>query len=215
MNPVIEKVVQPLVNRSLNLATVGLKNSRRFAKTGASALANSTKTVSKVSDKALKLNKISHKTIAGLLNEQAQMVEGTLDATAKRLVVASKADSVQELWADQVELMPKSRARLSNDMKNMFGIVTETGEELTDLFATTLAEFRSDSKKTAKKATKKTASVAKKARKKTASVTKKAKKKTATVGRKARKKTTTAAKRAKKKTAAVRKTAKKKVTRRR
>lgn len=197
MNPVIEKVVQPLVNRSLSLATASLKNSRSAAKTGAELISSSTETVSKVSDNALKLNKISHKTLAKLVNEQANMVEGTLEAAATRLNIAAQADSVQELWAEQIELLPKTRARLSDDMKKMFGIVTETGEELSDLVAAALADFRRDGEKATK-------TVAKKARKKTAKVTKKARKKAATVKKTAKKKTT-----------AARKTAKKKTTRRR
>ena len=110
MNPVIEKFVQPVVDRSVDLATMSVKRSRKLAEASSDMVASSTKSVALVNDKGLKLNKISHNMLARLLTEQSHMIEGSLKAIAKRLDVAANADSVQMLWSDQVDLLPKTRA---------------------------------------------------------------------------------------------------------
>ncbi len=201
MNPVIEKIVQPLVNRSLNLANVGIRNSRRFAANGSDMIDASTSTVSFASDKALKLNKITHKTLAKLLNEQTNMLEGTLHAAAKRLDVAANAETLQDLWADQMDLMPKSRQRLTRDAKKVLNVFVDTREELSELVSDTVSEFGTRGQSVAKKATKAKNKIEKKARKKTATVVKKARKKTATT-KKAVKKTAAKARKTAKKTRA-------------
>lgn len=201
MNPVIEKIVQPVVNRTLNLASMGVKNSRRLATTGSDLIGASTSTVAFASDKALKLNKITHKSLAKLVNEQASMLEGTLSAAAKRLDVAANAETLQDLWADQIDMMPKSRDRLTRDAKKIINVLVDTGEDLSELASDTVNEFGSRGEKIAKETAKAKAKVVKKARKKTATV-KKAAKKTATRTRKTAKKTATRARKTAKKTAA-------------
>ncbi len=180
MNPVIEKIVQPLVNRSLNLANFGIRNSRRFAANGSDMIDASTSTVSFASDKALKLNKIAHKTLAKLVSEQTNMLEGTLIAAAKRLDVAANAETLQDLWADQIDLMPKSRQRLTRDAKKVLNVFVDTREELSELVSDTVSDFGSRGQKVVKKVTKAKTTVEKKARKKSATVVKKARKKSAT-----------------------------------
>jgi len=201
MNPVIEKIVQPLVNRSLSLANVGIRNSRRFAANGSDMIGASTSTVSFASDKALKLNKITHKTLAKLLNEQSSMLEGTLEAAAKRLDVAANAETLQDLWSDQMDLMPKSRQRLTRDAKKMLNVLIDTREELSELVSDTVTDFGKRGEKAVTKATKATAKVQKKARKKTATVVKKARKKT-TAAKKVVKKAATKTRKTAKKTRA-------------
>ncbi len=188
MNPVIEKIVQPVVNGSLNLASVGVKNGRRLASNGSEMIGASTSTVAFASDKVLKLNKITHKTMAKLVSEQANMLEGTLHAAAKRLDVAANAESIQDLWADQIELMPKSRQRLSRDAKKMVNVLVDTREELSELVSDAVTDFSKRGQSVAKRATKAKTKVVKKARKKTATA-KKTAKKTVTRARKATKKT--------------------------
>ncbi|MEM7082368.1 MAG: phasin family protein [Pseudomonadota bacterium] len=189
MNPIVENIVQPVVDRSLNLAALGIKNSRRLASTGSNLIGASTSTVAFASDKVLKLNKITHKSVAKLVSEQADMLEGTLTAAAKRLDVAANAESLQDLWADQIDLMPKSRQRLTRDAKKVLNVLVDTREDLSGLVSETVTEFGNRGETVAKKATKAKAKVVKKARKKTATV-KKAAKKTATRARKTAKKTT-------------------------
>lgn len=188
MNPVIEKIVQPVVNSSLNLASVGVKNSRRLAANGSDMIDASTNTVAFASDKALKLNKITHKTLAKLVSEQANMLEGTLHAAAKRLDVAANAETIQDLWADQIELMPKSRERLTRDAKKVLNVLVDTREELSELVSDTVSDFGKRGQGVVKKATKAKTKVVKKARKKTTAA-KKTAKKTATRARKTAKKT--------------------------
>ncbi|MFK8031028.1 MAG: phasin family protein [Gammaproteobacteria bacterium] len=202
MNPVIENIVQPVVNRSLNLASMGIKNTRRLAANGSDLFDASTNTVAFASDKALKLNKITHKTLAKLLSEQTSMLEGTLHAAAKRLDVAANAESLQDLWADQMDLMPKSRNRLTRDAKKVINVLVDTREELSELVSDTVSEFGNRGQSVAQKASKAKDKVVKEARKKTtkakAEVVKKARKKTATVKKAAKKTTRRASKTAKK-----------------
>lgn len=182
MNPIVENIVQPLVDRSVNLATVGVKRSRKLAETSADWVAASTKGVAKASDKGLKLNKISHTMLARLLTEQSHMIEGSLKAFAKRLDVAANADSFSALWNGQVEMLPKTRKRLAQDGQKVVAVFTETGVELRDWVAETVREFGQSgetiTKRTAKSAKKTARKTAKKTGKKVSGATKTARKKT-------------------------------------
>lgn len=177
MNPVIEKFVQPVVDRSVDLATMGVKRSRKFAEASADMVASSTKSVALVSDKGLKLNKISHNMLARLLTEQTHMVEGGLKAVSKRLDVAANADSFQMLVSGQIEMLPKTRDRLIKDGQKIVAVFSDTGTELRDWFVGSVSDFRQRGEKVARKTRKKVTKTATKTRKKASGTSKTTKKK--------------------------------------
>ncbi|NNF16967.1 MAG: hypothetical protein HKN70_09480 [Gammaproteobacteria bacterium] len=187
MNPVIEKIVQPVVDGSVNLATASVKRSRKLAETSSDWVAKSTKDVAKASNKGLKLNKISHDMLARLLNEQSRLVQGSLRGVAKRLDVAANADSFQMLWSDQVDLMPKTRERLTRDTRNVIAVFTDTGAELRDWVVDIAGEFGKESEKAVKRTRKTATKLARQPGKKVSRSKKTAKKKATKAGKTVRK----------------------------
>ncbi len=187
MNPVIEKIVQPVVDGSVNLATASVKRSRKLAETSSDWVAKSTKDVAKASNKGLKLNKISHDMLARLLNEQSRLVQGSLRGVAKRLDVAANADSFQILWSDQVDLMPKTRERLTRDTRNVIAVFTDTGAELRDWVVDIAGEFGKESEKAVKRTRKTATKLARQPGKKVSRSKKTAKKKATKAGKTVRK----------------------------
>jgi len=187
MNPVIEKIVQPVVDGSVNLATASVKRSRKLAESSSDWVAKSTKDVAKASNKGLKLNKISHDMLARLLNEQSRLVQGSLRGVAKRLDVAANADSFQMLWSDQIDLMPKTRERLTRDTRNVITVFTDTGTELRDWVVDVVGEFGKESEKAVKRTRKTATKLARKPGKKVSRTAKTAKKKATKAGKTVRK----------------------------
>ncbi len=188
MNPFVEKLVQPVVKRSLSIANTGIENSRRVAETSSDWLSSSTDSVAVVSDKVLKLNRVSHDAVAQLLSNQANMFAGTIDALATRLDVASHSKNVRGLVRDQLELMPESRDRITRDTRKMMNIFVNTGVELKELATETVTELGGRGEKLVKKTAKTAKSAAKTARKTAKKTVRKASKKTAKVAKTTRKK---------------------------
>lgn len=189
MTTPVEKWVKPVVDMTTNAATNALAATRQAAVTGAKLIAEAKQPIHVVTDSSLKLNKITHKSIARLVNVQSHAIEGTVLAAAKRLETAANAHSVNELVNDQVALMPVTRERIVHDVREALDVLGDTRDELRALVNDTVAEFgrspRATTAKprkrtvrktaTAQRSTKKTAKkTAKKARKTTAKARKKA-----------------------------------------
>ncbi|MEL7447698.1 MAG: phasin family protein [Pseudomonadota bacterium] len=93
---------------------------------------------------SLKLNEITHKSLASLVKQQASMIEGTVDAASKRLHVAADADNLRDLVNDQLAMFPATRDRLAKDARNTVAVFTETREELTDLVRSVMEQARKE-----------------------------------------------------------------------
>ena len=192
MYPAVEKMVKPIVDRSKIVVTNTLSGTREAVVSGAHLLERGEKPVQILTHAGLRLNKISHKGIASLVNVQAHMIEGTLRSTAKRMEKAANANSFRQLVNDQVALIPNTRKRLAGDARKTLDVFVDTRDELREMISETVAEFskarggaasraRRTTKKTAKSARATTKKAASKVRKTTASAKKTAKKTTAKV----------------------------------
>ena len=115
-----------------------LDNSANWVESGKSP-------VKALTDKTLKLNRITHNSAARLVRVQAKFVEGTVLATAQRLQAAARADSVRHLISGQIELMPATRDRIVTDARKTIDVLSDTRDDLTTLVRETLDELRSDS----------------------------------------------------------------------
>lgn len=92
------------------------------------------KPVHKVADKGLMINDIAHRYIERMVRQQVKFVDASVDEGSKRLRLASKADGVKDLFEGQWDLMPKTRDRIKDGVKDTVDIFADTGEELRDVF---------------------------------------------------------------------------------
>ena len=178
MNNPVQEFVRPLVDTSIRMVTNTLSSSRDLAVNGAHLVAKGRKPLHLVTESGLRLNTISHKSIARLMNVQAEMIEGTLVGTAKRLETAAKAHSVRELLNEQVALIPATRERLTGDARKMMDVITDTGGDIKELVSGTVSALSDSGKtaaKTTRRVTKKASNAAKRATAKTRKTATKAK----------------------------------------
>ncbi len=205
MNNPVQKFVRPLVDSSVRTVTNALSGSRDLAVNGAQWVAKGRKPLHLVTESGLRLNTISHKSIARLLNVQAEMVEGTLVATAKRLETAANANSVRDLLNDQVALLPATRDRLTGDARKAMVVLSDTGEDIKSLVTETLSDLSVTGESTVEDAIDTATKATRRATKKAGNAAKRA---TAKTRKSASKVTAKARKTAKDATASTRKTAK-------
>lgn len=194
-----------------------IKQTREVAGVSADAVLGGKKIVRKAEKATLTLNNIAYGTVEKLIGKRFDMVEKTLDASAKRLKASAKAKSVKAFLKAHSDLNEKTIARLTKDFNDTITIVVDAKDNVVELFndvytvkpAKAKKVVKKAAKKSAKKATK-TAAKAKKTVKAKAKTAKKPVKKTA---KKVAKKATR--KPAKKVTKKVAKKTAKKTTRRR
>jgi len=172
-----------------------IKQTREVAGVSADAVLGGKKIVRKAEKATLTLNNIAYGTVEKLIGKRFDMVEKTLDASAKRLKASAKAKSVKAFLKAHSDLNEKTIARLTKDFNDTITIVVDAKDNVVELFndvytvkpvkaKKVVAKAKKTVKakaKTAKKPVKKTAKkVAKKATRKPAKkVTKKVAKKTA------------------------------------
>lgn len=169
MYPAVEKVVKPIIDRSINVVSDTLSGTRDAVVSGAHFLERSERPVKILTNAGLRLNKITHHSIASLVRVEGHMIEGTLHATARRLEKAANANSFRQLVSDQMALMPKTRDRLTRDARKALDVLVETRDDLRDMISDTVAEFgdlRDDVTERAKTAARKTKQTAKRTTKK-------------------------------------------------
>ncbi|MEM6640305.1 MAG: phasin family protein [Pseudomonadota bacterium] len=194
-NP-IQNLVRPLVDTSVRAVSDSLSTSRDIAVNGAEWVARGRKPLHVVTESGLRLNTISHKSVARLVNVQAEMIEGTLEAVAKRLETAANANSVSELVNEQVALLPATRDRLTGDVRKALDVLSDTGDDLRDLFTETVRDFRSDSESAVEEAVTTAKRTANRTKRKASTAAKRAKTRTRKKAAAAKRKVTRAAKKA-------------------
>lgn len=137
----IEKLVKPVIDTGKAITSRAAASGRSLARSGAKVLVSGEKPVQIITDKALKLNKISHETVAGLVATQANALEGTLEGAATRLKTAAEASTLNELFDDQIALIPATRKRLAGDVRKAVDVLADSRHGLKAIFDETLTEF--------------------------------------------------------------------------
>ena len=173
---------ETLIDRTAPFVDTAADRTRNATVMLADVVARSHRPVNVALETSLKLNKITHNSVARLVKQQARIIEGTVDAASKRLHVAADAHNIRDLVSDQIAMFPATRKRLESDARNTIAVFAETREELTELMRDIFAEARNSSNeiektvKTAKKkVTRKARTVRKTANKTASKVAKKAK----------------------------------------
>jgi phasin family protein len=80
-----------------------------------------------------RLTLLSQRYAEELLTVQAAMIESALEDSAARLRMVAKAEDLRSLLRDQVEQLPKSRARVSADWRRATAATSKVGRELREL----------------------------------------------------------------------------------
>ncbi len=171
---------------------------RAFVTMAADFVARSRKPLDTVTATTLKLNKISHDSIAALLKIQSSMLENTVDATTRHLNSAADAKSWQDFVDAQAALLPAERERFVRDVRAALEIFSEARDDVKDAFDTkpTVEKVVRQTRKTTRKTTaaaRKTAKRGTRTAKRGASTAKRTAKKTASKARTAKRRTRKAA----------------------
>lgn len=121
-------------------------------------VAETKKPVQKVSKASLEANTVAFRMTKSLIELQSKSVQTSIDAVAKRLRDAARADSVRELLAQQRDVVPGTARHYVGDAKAAFGIVRGAVAE----FGSVVVGLREQSpvkkaKSTVRKASKKVA----------------------------------------------------------
>ncbi|MEO1574619.1 MAG: phasin family protein, partial [Pseudomonadota bacterium] len=178
----------PLVDTSVRALSDSLSGSRDIATNGAQWVNRGVKPLHVVTESGLRLNTISHKSVARLVNVQAEMIEGALKAVAKRLETAANANSVSELLNEQVALFPATRDRLTGDVRKALDVMSDTSDDLRDLFSETVRDFQNDGESVVEEAVETATRAAKRTKRRASKVAKRAKTRTRKAATTAKKK---------------------------
>ncbi|MBT8132836.1 MAG: phasin family protein [Gammaproteobacteria bacterium] len=111
---------------------------------GAEWVADRKRPIDVATEKTLKLNGISHESTARLVRQQADFIEGSVAGAAQRLKTAARSDSFRGLIDGQIKLMPETRDRIVDDIRKTFEILSDTREDLGQLFRETLSDLRGE-----------------------------------------------------------------------
>ncbi|MEM9171269.1 MAG: phasin family protein [Pseudomonadota bacterium] len=134
------------------------------------AVANTKKPVQRVSKASLEVNAVAFRTSKELIELQSKSVQKGIDAIAKRLREAARADSARELLAQQRDVLPGAARYYADNAKTAFSIVRGAVNEL----GATINILRDQPvAKKAKSAARKTTKTAKTAKAKARTVAKK------------------------------------------
>ncbi|MEO0575794.1 MAG: phasin family protein [Pseudomonadota bacterium] len=176
MREQIENVLSKVADTARNGVNSAVDVTQDRVSQAGKVVANGKKPVQKVSRASLDANAVAFRMSKELIELQSKSVQTGIDAVAKRLRDASRADSVRELLAQQRDVLPGTARHYVSDAKAAFGIVrgavSEFGSVVGGLRTTSVAK---KAKTVAKKATKKVArkKPVKRAKAKTAKVAKK------------------------------------------
>ena len=184
-----------------NLPKVAVKQTRFAADLSADKLLDSKKVVSKAEKATLTLNKIAYGTVEKLITQQFTVVEGLVEASAKRLKTAAKAKDAKNLVEGQTKLNDATVTRVTKNVKNTVAILVGARDNVVELF-NNVYKVKPAAKKTAKKVAKKVKAKAKPVKKSAKKAVKKVAKKTAAKAKPVKKATKKVAKKVTRKTSA-------------
>ena len=79
---------------------------------------------------SVKVTTVSQTAVANLIELQSDMLTSALSDAALRLERASRADNIVELFRDQIEMLPATRARIVEDAQRAAQIFKHAGRDL-------------------------------------------------------------------------------------
>jgi hypothetical protein len=160
MDTQIQNFVDNVVVRARTITGGTVTDIRSATRDVAGKVKNVKGTVHEVGKRGLKLNEMAFHYLDKLIKLQLKFVESSFDEGAKRLTTAASAPSLGKLVKDQVNLLPMTRDRITQNAKETLGLVMETRDNVIALFkpakpARKTPAKKAAAKKTAKKAVRK------------------------------------------------------------
>ena len=158
MNSNIDESIDRIAGRARGRYQSFIHGARSQTEQAAGRVRDGKKPVRTLSRLGVELTSISHRATSDIVKSQARMIENQMDALAGRLHNAAQADSLRNLVADQIRLIPANAAQFVEDTRSTFTVVKQAGGEVKQLIAGTVTELRQPkAKAAAKKAAKKPA----------------------------------------------------------
>lgn len=155
----IENALSKVADTARNTVNTAVDATQNRVSKAGKVISQGKKPVAKMSKASLDTNAITFRMSKELIELQTKSVQDTLDAIAKRLREASRADTVRELLAQQRDVLPGAARFYMNDIKDAFGIVRGAASD----FGSVVTGLNGSSvKKTVKKKAKATEKTAKK-----------------------------------------------------
>lgn len=170
MTPELNSQISEFLDRYQPMSENAMERIRTAIVMSAEFIAAAKKPIDTVTETTLRLNKVSHESLARLVKAQSDMIEAAVEAAAKHLNTAADAKSWKELVDAQVSLVPSERERIAKDARRTLEVFTDVREDVKDIF-----QIGPDRVAEAKKTVRATTTRARKtARKTTATARKKA-----------------------------------------
>jgi hypothetical protein len=135
----IEKIAENLKLESQRIRHDAVARVRAFVLETAGAVARAKEPVRYFGSTGLKINDISHKTMAKLLKAQLTGLEDLVEGGAQRLQLAANASSFEDLVKGQIDAIPATRSRAIAHARRTLEIVRDTGDELSGVVKGTMA----------------------------------------------------------------------------
>ena len=155
MNLQIEQSISEIADRARARYEAAIRDARRSTEQAAGRVVKGKKPVRTISKLGVKLSDVSHKTANKLWRRQTKLVEGQIDAVAKRLKAVAHAENWKDLVETQIRLIPENTALYTDEARQAFEIVKGAGGEIRDLVAGTVAELRGQKAATRKASSRK------------------------------------------------------------
>ncbi len=134
MTPEINSQIAELFERYQPLSETAVDRVRTAAVMSADFIAAAKKPIDAVTETTLRLNKISHESLAKLVKAQSDMVEAAVDAASRHLSTAADAQSWKELVDAQMSLVPSERDRIVKDARRTLEVFADAREDVKDVF---------------------------------------------------------------------------------
>jgi hypothetical protein len=134
MDAQIQNFVDNVVVRARSITGGTVTDIRSATREAAGKVKSVKGTVHEVGKRGLKLNEMAFHYLDKLIKLQLKFVESTIDEGAKRLTTAANAPSLGKLVKDQVNLLPMTRDRITNNARDTLGLVMETRDGVVALF---------------------------------------------------------------------------------
>lgn len=121
---------QALNGQVVRIRKGSVRSARAAAQDSAESLKSLKNPVRMIARSGVRISAVSQTAVQELIELQSDMLTAALSEAALRLERASRAANVIELVRDQVELLPATRARISDDAGRVVRIVATAGREL-------------------------------------------------------------------------------------
>ena len=130
---------QRLLNSPEILGDTVIERGRDAARAAARVIDRVKAPSHRLAEAGLRVNTVAHETVARLLRNHLQIIDGMMDEGVRRLELAAQADDLRALFAAQIELLADTRARVSDDAERTLAILADSRARLNEAFSATVA----------------------------------------------------------------------------